>query len=159
MEEKDLAIVIECEPIFSHNWMCFVSWYSIQKKLSSAQVFIKYLSKGVPFVWPNSIGVKKFIKTDRNIIKNISPSVIAAREFSGNLDIASSKTDIPATFVDYKFGCGTFELDSWINKKDAPFQNAHKKFSTIDLTINEYAVLDTWEQCCVAYKQLIGGSL
>jgi len=48
-------------------------------------------------------------------------------------------------------------LGAWTNSKKPPFDNALKNFSTINLTINEYAILDTWEQCCSAYKQIVGG--
>lgn len=159
MEEKDLAIIIECDPIFLHNWMSFVSWYSINKNVPDSLVFIKYTQKCNMFNWHNRVGVKKFIKTDRPVIKIIKPSVMAVRSFSGNFDIVSSKTDIYSTFVDYRFGCGSFDLDKWSGSNKAPFENAHKKFSKLDLTINEYAILDIWEQCCFAYRELVGGSI
>lgn len=157
--EKDLAIVIECDPIFLHNWMSFISWYSIQKKIPDAKVFIKYSKNINTFPWAYKMGVKKFTQNDRKFIKIIDPSVMAVREFSGNLDVVSSKTNISATFVDYRFGCGNFELNEWANSKVAPFADAHKKFSNLELTINEYAVLDIWEQSCSLYKELLGGSL
>jgi hypothetical protein len=159
INEKDLAIVIECDPLFIHSWMCFVSWYSIQKKIPDAEVFLQYSTRCNTFPWASRVGIRKFIRTDRKIVKKISPSVMAVRELSDNFDIVSSKTNISATFVDYKYGCGKFELNEWANKKIAPFSDAHKKFSTFDLTINEYAVLDIWEQCCIAYKELVGGSI
>ena len=160
MEEKDLVIIIECEPSFHDNWMSFASWYSIQKKISDAQVLLTTNFMGNFFGWANRCNVKIYryqFKIERPIIKRIKPSVMAVREFSDSLDIVSSKTDIPGTFVDYRFGCGNFDLGAWTNSKKPPFDNALKNFSTINLTINEYAILDTWEQCCSAYKQIVGG--
>lgn len=159
MEEKDLTIIIECEPIFCHVWMSFSSWYSIQKKMPNSQVLLSVCNSNL-FGWANRCGVKIFRNQFKieNIIKKIKPSVVAVRDFSGNLDIISSKTDIVSTFIDYRFGCGSFDLDKWVNIKKPPFENALKKFSTIDLTINEYAVLDIWEQCCFPYKELVGGA-
>jgi len=162
MEQKDLAFVLECEPNFCNNWMSFVSWYSLKKKIPDALVFLSVPSVNVFFGWANRVGVKVFrnqFKIDRPIIKLIKPSVIAVREFDGNLDIASSKSDVYACLVDYKYGCGSFILDKWYNLKKAPLASALKKFSTLDLTINEYAVLNMWEQSCSVYKQLVGGSV
>lgn len=163
MEDKDLAFIIECESNFCDNWMCFVSWYSIQKRIPDSQVFITvpYMSSFF-FNWANKVGIKIFrnqFKIERSIIKVIKPSVIAIRDFSGSLDIASSKTDIPNCLVDYKYGCGKFIIENWYNLKKTPLHNALKRFSTIDLTINEFAILNTWEQSFFAYKQIVGGQV
>lgn len=159
MTDKDLAIIIDCEPNFSHNWMSFVSFYSIYKNLSDAQVFLRVSCVKEYFFWANILKVKVFrnqFKIERPIIKIIKPSVMAVRQISDNLDIVSSKSNISGCFVDYRYGCGSFELDKWINTKKVPFDNAIKRFSTTDLTINEYAVLNIWEQSCSLYKQ-VGG--
>lgn len=161
MNEKDLAIIIECDVTKCHHWMAFASWYSIQKKISNAQVCLllnKLNYKGL-FGWASRCGVKIFkgrINTDKPIVKAIQPSVMAIRDFTGNLDIVSSKSDVLSTFVDYKFGCGTFILDNWANKSDVPFENALKRFSTFDLNANELAILNLWEQCSISYRALGG---
>jgi hypothetical protein len=161
MKEKDLAILIECDVTKCHHWMAFSSWYSIQKKIPDAQVFLlleKVNSKAL-FGWASRCGVKVFrnqFKIERSIIKKIQPSVMAARELTDSLDVVSSKSDVMATFVDYKFGCGTFLLDNWINKSEVPFEKALKNFSTYDLNVNELAILNLWEQCCISYKALGG---
>ena len=160
MNEKDLAIIIECDVTKCHHWMAFASWYSIQKKISDSQVYLilkNYNSKGL-FGWTSRCGVRIFrnqFKIDRPIVKVIQPSIMAIRELI-NLEIASSKSDVMATFVDYKFGCGSFVLDNWINKSEVPFENALKKFSTYDLNVNELAILNLWEQCDISYKALGG---
>jgi hypothetical protein len=160
MEDKDLSIIIECDSNFCDSWMCFASWYSLQKQLPSADIFIS-VSNSFLFDWANKARVRflrKKTKVKNNVIKNIKPSVVAVREFNGNLDVVSSKTNISSVFVDYRYGCGSFELYKWANTKKPPFENALKRFSTYDLTINEYAVLNIWEQACPLYKQLVGGS-
>lgn len=160
MEEKDLSIIIECDSNFCDSWMCFASWYSIQKKLPNSDVFI-VVSNSYLFDWANKAKVcflRNKSKISKNIVKIIKPSVIAVRDFDGNFDIVSSKTNISSTFVDYRYGCGSFELYKWANSKKPPFENALKKFSTFDLTINENAILNIWEQACPLYKQLVGGS-
>jgi len=160
MEEKDLAIIIECDSNFCDSWMCFASWYSLQKKLSNTEVFIS-VNNSFLFNWANKCNVKIFrrqFNIQKNTIKKIKPSVMAVRDFMGNFEIVSSKTDIHSSFVDYRYGCGSFELHKWVNSKKPPFENALKKFSTTELTINEYAILNIWEQACPLYKQLAGGS-
>ena len=161
MKESDLAIIIECEVLECHHWMAFASWYSIQKNLSDALVFLsldKTNHKSL-FGWASRCGVRFFrnqFKIERPEIKKISPSVMAIRSFSEDLSIVSSKTDIMATFVDYKFGCGDFVLDKWINTTEVPFEKALKRFSTYDLNVNELAILNLWEQCFASYRVLGG---
>lgn len=160
MEEKDLAFIVECEPNFCNNWMAFVSWYSIHKNISDAQVFLAVPFMDLFYNWSNNVGVRIFRKQfniERPVIKIIRPSVMAVREFSGDLDIVSSKTDISSCLVDYKYGCGKFTLDKWANLMQVPFDDALKRFSTIDLTTNEFAILNIWEQASFAYKQIVGG--
>jgi hypothetical protein len=162
MEETDLAFIIECEANFCNNWMSFISWYSINKNISDAKVFISVPFMGKFFNWANNVGVKIFrnqFVIDRPIIKVIKPSIMAVRTFSGNLDICSSKTDISNCLVDYKYGCGKFELDKWSSMNYPPFNNAIKKFSDFNITINEFAILNIWEQACFAYKQIVGGPI
>lgn len=140
--------------------MAFASWYSLYKNLPKSQVFINLKQRNVGnlFGWCYRCNVKIIKNYDsiKKQIKIIPPTVMAVRNYKNNLEICSSKTDIFNTFVDYKFGCGNFVLDRWINSGEAPFENALKRFSTLDLTINELAVLEIWEQCFVSYRALGG---
>jgi hypothetical protein len=161
VKDKDLAIIINCDSTPSHGWMSFASFYSIYKKMSDAQVFIKLDSMNIFFSWAPTLGVKlyrKQFKIDRPNIKIIRPSVMAVREISDNLDIVSSKTNLPGCFVDYRYGCGNFNLEKWSNSTKAPFENPFKNFSTIDITVNEYAILDLWQQSFSLYRQLGGAT-
>lgn len=161
INEKDLAIIIMCDVIEGHDWMSFASWYSIQKNVSDCSVYLRLSGSNSKqlFGWARRCGIKTYRKQfqiNNPIIKTISPSVMAVRPFDGDFNIVSSKTDIISTFVDYKFGCGNFVLDKWINKLDCPFEKALKRFSTFDLNINELAILNIWEQSYVAYRALGG---
>jgi|688.fasta_scaffold681932_2 hypothetical protein len=160
MQESDLAIIIECEILRCHHWMSFASWYSIQKKLCDVPVYLALsgTNKGL-FGWASRCGVRILrnqFNIDRPIIKRMQPTVMAVREFDGNFNIVSSKTDITSTFVDYRFGCGKFIIEEWHNKVDVPFEKALKRFSTYDLNVNELAILNLWEQCYISYRA-IGG--
>lgn len=161
MKESDLAIIIECDIVECHHWMSFASWYSIQKNISDASVFLTLNGTNYKrlFGWASRCGVRVFrnqFKIEKPIIKKISPSVMAVRGLTENLNISSSKTDIMSTFIDYKFGCGNFVLDNWINNKESPFEKALKRFSTYELNVNELAILGMWEQCYISYRALGG---
>jgi len=161
INEKDLAIIIMCDIIEGHDWMSFISWYSIQKNIPDCAVYLHLSSTNHKqlFSWSNKCGVRiyrKQFEIKNPIIKTINPSVMAVRPFDGNFNVVSSKTDIISTFVDYKFGCGDFVLDKWINKLDSPFEKALKRFSTIDLNVNELAILNIWEQAYSSYRALGG---
>ena len=158
MEEKDVAIIIKCDPSPAHIWMSYASWYSIHKNIALSSVYLHSEEKINPF-WCHPCKVKILknqFKIEKSIIKTIDSTVIAARGFEGNLDISSSKSDVFSCLVDYKFGCGDFVLDKWINSIKAPFGNALKIFSNYDLTINEVAILKMWEQCIISYRALGG---
>ena len=159
MEEKDIAIIIKCNSFPSQSWMSYVSWYSIQKNISQASIYLSSENRIFRPFWINLCKVKIFrnqFKIEKPVIKTIDSSVIAVRNFDGNLDISSSKSDVFSCLVDYKFGCGNFVLDKWINSNKAPFENALNNFSNYNLTINELGILKIWEQCSISYRALGG---
>jgi hypothetical protein len=159
MEEKDLSIIINCECLFYHEWMTFASWYSIYKNISDAQILINLKRTNNLFKWIDKFNIEYYKNKEQikgNIIKIISPSVMAVRNFGDHIDISSTKSDINSTFVDYKFGCGKFLLEEWTKKEKVPFKNASGIFSTNDLTVNEYLVLDLWSRCWNLYSTMGG---
>lgn len=167
MDEKDIAIIIKYDSSPFYSWMTYASWYSISRNISQATIHLCPENKDTrPFwqdigpFWHRSCKVdiiKNQNKIERPIIKIIDPSVVAIRNFEGNLDISSSKSDVFTCLVDYKFGCGDFILDQWINNNNkAPFENAIKNFSNYNMTINEMGVLKIWEQCLISYRALGG---
>jgi len=145
------SITIKCEPIAEHHWMAFASWYSIKKKIPKCSVFIELDNRKNLFNWTSKLGVKILKKSNSEI--KIEPSVVAVRDFEGDFEIVSSKSDFQKTFVDYKFGCGKFDLK---NHKKCPFYKAKKIFSQQDMTVNEVAVLRFWEDCYKVFF-MVGG--
>lgn len=154
MQFKDLSITIKCEPRIDHHWMAFASWYSIKKRISNCSIFIETDNKKNFFNWTSKLGVKIFKKTNSEI--KIDPNVIAVREFEGDFEIVSSKSDVQKTFVDYKFGCGKFDFENEKQRAKCPFYNSMKVFSKDKMTVNEVAVLRTWEQCYGVFF-MVGG--
>ena len=99
---------------------------------------------------------KNKIEINKKNVKIIQPTVMAVRFFDNDLSIVSSKSEIMKTLVDYKFGCGSFELNKWINVKNNPFQNCIKRFYIDDITCNELAILNLWQRCYYVYTNLGG---
>lgn len=149
MYEKDFKITICCECNFCHEWMAFASWYSIKKRLPDCEVFLKVNLNKPIFRWANRLGVK--ISKNSSSSFKIPPTVMAVRDFEGNTDISSSKSNIQTTFIDYAQGCGNFVVDEWINSSKVPFFRARKRFGNANLTVNEMAILTIWEQCHHVY--------
>lgn len=149
MNDKDLSISICCNCNPCHDWMAFASWYSIKKHLPDTKVFLELNLNQPIFRWANKLGVRISRKTE-SILK-IQPTVMAVRDFDGNLNISSSKSNIQSTFIDYSEGCGNFVADKWIHTSKIPFFKAIKKFGNLNLTVNEVAVLTIWEKCHYLY--------
>lgn len=150
MEQSDLSIAIKCECNSCHDWMAFASWYSIKKRLPEATVYLKLKLDKPLFRWANRFGIKILRNPPSSL--TIESSVMATRDFCGSFEVSSSKSDNQTMFVDYKDGCGNFNLSEWINKEQAPFYRALFRFGTHNLTVNEMAILTFWEQCHHVYQ-------
>lgn len=147
---EQFSISIKCECNFCNDWMAFASWYSISKRIPGCVVTLQLNLNKPIFRWANRVGVRTSKKVLGSFV--IEPTVIAVRDFDGCLDIVSSKSDIQKTFVDYKEGCGNFNLLKWIDTEKVPFNKAIMRFGTYDLTVNEMAVLNVWEKCHHVYQ-------
>lgn len=154
MEQVDFSIGIKCECNFCHDWMAFASWYSIRKKIPNCTILLELNLDKPLFRWANRVGVK--ISKKRVAKFTIDSTTMAVRDFYGNMEISSSKSDVQTTFVDYKEGCGNFNLAKWINTEQLPFYKALSRFGTSNLTVNEVAILNIWEKCHHLY-QFAGG--
>ncbi len=154
MESNDLRFVIECKSIQCHDWMAFASWYSIKKRIPDALVSVHVVLDKPLFKWANRVGVKASRIREDGIV--LPPTVAAARDFDGSLEISPSKSDRQTCLVDYNEGCGNFVTSEWINKTDIPFEKAVRRFRTQNVTVNEMAILTLWESCHHAY-QSVGG--
>ena len=139
----------------AHDWMAFASWYSINKRLPDCTVEIECRLTVPIFGWARRVDVR--ISRESDDLFKVGPTVMALRDFDGDLTVSSSKEDTQTTFVDYSEGCGDFVVDNWINRTDVPFVGALKRFGSKNkLTVNEFAILDFWEKCHHVYRS-IGG--
>ena len=135
--------------------MSFVSWYSLRKRLPDCVVEIETKLTHPIFAWVPRVGSRIVRKSDAFI--KISPTVVAVREFHGDLTISSSKSNSHTCFVDYSEGCGDFVVSKWINTTDVPFYRASRRFGSYrDLTVNEVAILELWEKCHHVYRTMGG---
>jgi len=142
--DKDLSnITIVCECLPCHDWMAFASWYSLSKRLPDSKISIECRHCHL-FGWARRLGVAIVLSGTGF---KIPPTVMAVRDFDGDVSISSSKGETQTCFVDYSQGCGNFVVDDWINNSKVPFFSALKRFGTGSLTVNEMAILNVWEQC------------
>lgn len=149
MDDRDLKITISCDCNQCHNWMAFASWYSIKKIIPDCEISLKLNLNKPLFRWTNIFGVR--VSKNSSFQLEIPPTVMAVRDFDGNFNISSSKSNTQTTFVDYADGCGFFVVDKWINSKDVPFFKAIRRFGNSNLTVNEMAILTIWEKCHHVY--------
>jgi hypothetical protein len=145
MNNKDLKITISCECNQCHDWMAFASWYSIKKQIPDCEVSLKLNLIKPIFRWANIFGIR--VSKNSSSEFQIPPTVMAVRDFYGDLNISSSKSNEQTTFVDYAAGCGFFVVDKWLNSNDVPFFRALRRFGSGNLTVNEMAILTLWEKC------------
>lgn len=65
---NNLHVVISCEYTFLHDWMSFVTWYSICKSLPDASVEIFFYKKNINsdlFKWTKKVNLKySFVKEE-----------------------------------------------------------------------------------------------
>ena len=156
MNSQSLSISIICECNPCHDWMAFASWYSIRKRVPDCIVSLETCLTKPLCGWTNRFGVKISRRTD-SVVK-FPVTTMAVREFGDNYEISSSKSSKQTAFVDYAEGCGNFVMSEWIHTEKVPFYRAFRRFGSFcELTINETAVLNIWEQCHNLYQQ-VGGS-
>lgn len=154
--EPNFSIVITCECVPAHDWMAFASWYSIRKRLPDCNVTIEVKLSSPMFGWAHRAGVKITRKSDA--LFRISPTVVAVRDFVGDLTISQAVSQEQTCFIDYSNGCGDFVVNEWIHKGEVPFHKALRRFGSYrDLTVNEVAILEFWEKCHQVYR-IMGGS-
>ena len=136
--------------------MAFASWYSIRKFLPECTVQLETKLSLPIFGWTKRAGVRITRKSDA--LFRVRPTVMALRDFEGDLSLSCSKSDEQTCFVDYSKGCGDFVVDEWINRTEVPFQKALRRFGSYqNLTVNEVAILEFWEKCHHVYRAM-GGS-
>jgi len=149
MKDSDLKITICCDCNFCHEWMAFASYYSIKKYLPDCEVSLQVNLNKPIFRWANRLGVKIF--KNNSFPFKINPTIMAVRDFYGDLTISPAKSSTQTTFVDYSEGCGNFVVNNWINTSKVPFFKALRRFGNEKLTVNEVAILTIWEKCHYVY--------
>lgn len=161
-----LTVIIQCEYTPGDNWMAFASWYSMRKNLPEAEVVVackRGVAKKQYFCWPRRGNINFFMYSDsytwnRDKIITIHPRVMALNPYDPSLEGPMNvKSNLRATFADYSEGCGSFVVSQWINRDVGPFQEAVKRFSTPEMSVNETKLLTLWQQSYGLYSTLEGG--
>lgn len=153
--EHNFTISIVCECSLIHDWMAFASWYSFKKFLPDCKVLLETKLSFPLFQWTHRAGVRIVHKSNSEI--KFRPTTMAVRDFVGDFEISSVKSEKQSCFIDYSEGCGNFIIKKWENNKHPPFYKALIRFGRYNkLTVNEFAVLDFWEKCDQIYRTMGG---
>jgi hypothetical protein len=138
--------------------MTFASWYSINRFLPDASIFI-YCDRGridyrYPlFEWAVKMRAKLSYSRPKNFSGfEIKAETVAVRTWE-EYRVVSAKSNDYSTFVSYEDGCGNFVTDRWIDSLAAPFD----KVATLrndSMMLNEKKVFDVWEQVLPIYLQI-----
>jgi hypothetical protein len=131
--------------------MAFAAWYSFRKFLPDCKVFVEVDLVHPLFRWASVFGA---LGRPPRADFRFHPAVVAVRDFEGDWSAASAKSEDQKFLVDYSGGCGNFVADEWINRNQVPFHRATKRFGTLDMTVNEVAVLRAWEKCNDLYRSV-----
>lgn len=166
---ENLNILINCEYLYCHDWMSFVSWYSIKKYLPDANVFVNCIRKsnsGQFFRWTTKLNVPFYLNKEFNLQNclKINPYVFAIRELNeenvaliNNFDLnqvcSAVKSDHFTPFVSCDNGLGNFVLSEWINKLECPLSNMDRYIS-LDVNFNEIRVLSMMSQLASLYSSV-----
>ena len=154
-----LVVIISCKYIPCHNWMSFVSWFSIRRNLPDAKPVI-IVERGIqnqsqfgwfykwypPVLHYSKIDMDAFISKFSEETIVIEPHTMAVRDYQGDLGPASAQSDQLSTFVSYSEVCGRFVVSEWIDRSRSPFKAAVRRFDNNELTANELKVLKLWEE-------------
>lgn len=150
-----LQIFINCNYLPHHDWMTFISWYSIKKNLPDADITIvcdksKFATTPI-FGWVNKANVN-FTYTKKSGGISIPCDVMAIREWI-NEEIIDAKSSNIATFCTYRNGCGNFVVSDWINSMLPPFEKS-EVFKKDSMTINEIKILEIWKKGLPIYAAI-----
>lgn len=152
---KGLSVCLNCKHSFIDNWMSFASWYSFSRNLPDAHFHINFIDKISDmqlFLWTTKCSVIIHKNKFPSDFLELSPAVMAIREFQGNLGPFAAKDDQYSTLVDYTDGCGDFILNDWNNKLDIPFNKIKQFTNNKYMSINEIKIFDLWRRCSNLYN-------
>ena len=159
-----MHVVIECNYLPGHDWISFACWYSIYENLPDASVEV-YVERSFPkwtlFNWPRKINVPLKFGKNKNINNQTGKKVIsvpfctmAVRSYNKDSIVSDIRSENFSTFVTYLNRCAGFNTDRWINSLRAPFDDAERKFRTLDCYADEIKVLKQWERMLMLHSSL-----
>lgn len=170
---ENLNVIIVAGRTFAHDWMSFGLWYSINKNMPDAQVFVRFF--GPPgevdlFRWLSKCGIKIARGEVGGKILLMPPHLIMVRELNNRATDYLGQDQKPniesisceargqdfAPFVDYRNGCGAFNWAEWIDKEGCPYDIA-EGLMTHEATVNEVKVLQYWAQLGSIYSTISKG--
>jgi hypothetical protein len=153
------------------DWSAFALYYSLEKLLPDANVFLKEDRRNCKFRevfnWVHKCDIKniknlpsQFIELDSQTLM-IRPVEEDVQKKIGNQGIkefcCDAKDDKFTPFVSFSNGCGNFVVAEWIDKDDYPFPHA-ERFLIDDMCINETEILKFWRRINYIYSYLTRGS-
>lgn len=146
-----LKIIMQCNYTPHDNWLAFASWFSINQNLPDAKLIIFYKKEIFSqhfFTWINRCKIDFCHTISENLDGYflIQSSDFAVRNKQDLLGPIDAKLDKPSTFVSCLNGCGKFVMSDWLNKSEAPFRDAFKRFAVEGMTTNESKVIQLWER-------------
>jgi hypothetical protein len=165
---KNLLILIKCEYVNHHDWMSFLSWYSIRTNLPDAKMCVlckrgMYTTKSL-FSWVYKCKIPFIQYKDKysteNICKNtkileITPEIACIDVLKETLDIYPTNSDEDCSFVNYYNKCGNFIGPEWILKNKNIFENINECYSD-NMTLNEHKVLSLAKSASILFKMIRG---
>lgn len=156
-----LRIALICDFIFAHDWMSYLSYYSITKNLPDASFRI-ICSRGGDikrplFRWAKMFKLN-FIITDAKMDLSdyfiITPTIVALEAYNGkNLGPNTSKSDETSVFIDYSKGWAKFNTSEWINRGINPLSNTDS-FYVEDMNVNEHRIGKMWNKFYKFYSSI-----
>lgn len=182
---ENLNFIIICDYVYHHNWMSFLTWYSLYKNLPDSKVSMickrtpmKYDLFGwtkrcnIPFkivkdsqqvVLPHDLNAAIVLTPDYVCIRDfseagISPKSILGKDFfyiDDSLGV-DCKSEKSSLFVSYFHGWGNFDLTRWINKETCPLNN-NLKFSKVGMTANEVRLGQVWKEASKIFQTVSRG--
>lgn len=159
-----LKFVTQVDYSYSHDWMSFALWYSLQKFLPDASLVIccNGFHRGSMqlFTWPRRCRVSFGYIPEQGML--LAPGVVAVRELQedgyesllrGKLPICPCQDYQFLPFVSYENNCAGFVMSEWIHRVECPFSIADR-FMTLSANGNEIQVLRLWKQMSSVYASV-----
>ena len=142
-----LTVLIQCDYLLHHDWMGFLSRYSLMKYLPDAKVIVGVNRKemlGPIMYWPRRSSATLFM---HKVMGRDEESRIARQKFG---------VEGPMLLLDYSGGWGSFVPTTWINKMAVPLFTG-ENYATVEMSVNELRMARIWKPASKMYETLCGG--